>query len=104
MNNSIIIWGVGVIVSSIGIIFAIYSFFAILSDMKKQKRIVEGLEYRRIYGLFDVSKYINSQEAIKRISFLWQKNDGLDPKIFNRRLSFINYLEEDSQLIIKKRG
>lgn len=89
-------------VSIIAVIYAVYSFIEIILDRRRQEEIVKGLEYRRKYGLFDIVQYISTQKCLKDLSWKKQKNTGPRPDTFHRNLAFIDYFDENSELIIDK--
>lgn len=82
---------------------SIFVFAWTYMDYKKQRVMIEGLNFRKEYGLFDTLPYISSQKAIKDIKWKKQKNTGLAPEAFDKTLTFIDYSEEDSRMIIRKR-
>lgn len=102
MNNNMIMTISTISVSTIGIITAICFFVDTLWKRKKEKKVIEGREYRKTYGLCDFNKYKNSEVAIKILSFLYQTNIGSDPQTFNKNLPFIDYYDSKIQLVINK--
>ncbi|MCI8370872.1 MAG: hypothetical protein HFI75_00460 [Lachnospiraceae bacterium] len=94
---------VGIIIT---ITFSISAFsiaWAIM-DYRKQKRFLEGLEYRRINGFFDIEQYAEQNRAVKKSSWKKQKNTGPDPEVFQKRLPFIDYFEENMKLTGNKKA
>ena len=93
---------IGIIIT---IIFSI-SAFAIawaIMDYKKQKRFLEGLEYRRINGLFNIEQYIKQNKAVKKTLWKEQKNTGPNPEVFHQKLPSIDYFEENIKLTGNKK-
>lgn len=84
------------------IIVSACAFIWTIINYRKQKEIIVGQNYRKMYGLFDTSKYSDTQDAIKTLQWVKQKNAGLEPETFNKKLEFINYFEGCNPIIAKK--
>lgn len=102
--------GIKIKIITAGIIIMIAFFISIcaiiwsIMDYRKQKRVLEGLEYRRIHGTFHIKQYTEQNKAVKELSWIKQKNTGPDPKTFQKSLPCIDYFEENMKLIGNKKA
>lgn len=100
-NNIVILSGTA---SAVAIAFTIYSLVGTILSKRKQKKLLEGLEYRRIHGRFDISQYVGQGRAIKNLSWKKQRNTGPDPKAFQKKLPRIDYFQENMKLTGNKKA
>lgn len=91
------------IIITITFSISIFTITWAIMDYRKQKRFLEGLEYRRIHGFFDVKQYAEQNKAVKNLLWKKQKNTGPDPKVFQKRLPFIDCFEENMKLTGSKK-
>lgn len=75
----------GIVSGIVGISTIIWSYF----DRRKQKIRVEGLQYRKEYGLLDITKYtagVKSANVSRK-----QKNGGTPPQTFNKKIQYVDH-------------
>ena len=63
----------------------------LICNWKQYKKSVDGVEYRRKNGLFNIGQYINSVFSISVSTR--QKNRGPKPENFNRDIPCIDYFD-----------
>lgn len=90
-----------ILIGIIAIVIALCNFIDIIHKRRKTKKFAEGLQYRRVHGLFNPDIYKTSQMAKKHVSFLRQRNTGPNPETFNKNIQSIDYCDDRSRLVIK---
>lgn len=71
------------------VLFTLSLTIWLVSDIKKQKILVDGLKYRKEHGRFDFDQYVTGEK--KPIVSCRQENNGIDPNAFNTELKCVNY-------------
>lgn len=71
-------------------------------NYRKQRTAVNGLNYRKEHGLFDVDRYI--QGTIKTTVNRRQKNNGPNPEVYDKKILFVEHFNKSGYTMLEKRA
>lgn len=71
------------------------------NNYKNQMTAVNGLNYRKEHGMFDMDRY--AQGAVKTTVSRRQKNNGPNPESYDKKISFVEHFNKSAYTIPEKR-
>lgn len=83
------------------VIIAIIVLLFLQQDYKKQTTAIEGSAYRREHGEYSVGKFVEIT-LIKSRQWLRQRNGGVEPKLYKKKIEYTEHFEECNLLVSKK--
>lgn len=72
-------------------------------DYTEQKNAIDGQQYRREFGGFSFEDCLKNRNLIKPKEWLEQKNNGEIPSEYNKKIQYVNHLD-DHECIVLLRG
>jgi len=72
-----------------------------IKNYKKQMTVVNGLNYRKEHGVFDIDRYV--QGTIKTTVSRRQRNNGPNPKEYDKKISFVDHFNKSVYTTPEKR-
>lgn len=92
----------GVILIITAVIIAVAVFGYLKRDIIKQDIAIEGQKCRKRYGSFSIEQCIQKADLVKGRDWLEQKNGGIAPQLYRRKIKYKNHFEDCRCLVVRK--